>query len=64
MGTPWSKTIQLITMSAAAYGLGLYTVKFASGGWDWTNTVGVLAVMTVFLVDLVLFVRDFWKSAN
>ena len=61
---PWSKTLQLIATSAAAYGLGLYTMKFAGGGWDWTNVVGLLGCMTVLLVNLVLMIRDFWKAKD
>ena len=58
----WSKTSQLIVTTAAAYGLGLYTVKFAGTGWDWTNVVGLLGCIAVFLVNMVLMIRDFRKS--
>jgi hypothetical protein len=61
---PWSKTFQLVATSAVAYGLGLYTMKFAGGGWDWTNVVGFLGCITVFLVNLILMIRDFWKSKD
>jgi len=64
MGMPWPKTFQLLAASAAAYGLGLYTVKFAGGGWDWTNVVGLLGCVAVFLVNLLLLIRDFWKPAD
>jgi hypothetical protein len=61
---PWSKTFQLIVIAATAYGLGLYTIKFTGGGWDWTNAVGLVGCGAVFLFNMVRMLRDFWTPSG
>lgn len=58
---PLLKSTTVIGVAISAFVLGLYTVKFSGGGWDWGNVVGALGAGGFCVLGLFLLIRNFWK---
>ena len=61
INSPLLKMTLVVGVAISAFVLGLYTVKFRGGGWDWGNVVGALGAGGFCLLGLFLLIRDFWK---